>query len=943
VDLRIAGTVIDLDPKTKVRVVRNNTMFVDDFLDSDFTYPFFIPGTEFNKKFFKHPEKPESVGQPVTYENVEVRDEGQIIIRGTLYLQRAADEGYQAYLLAGMGELAAVKDLFLKDVDLGGVRGISTSSQEITFTIVHPGSAGGNLTFLMWGVNYVLVPWGGSIPGALSNMASQINAHSFYYSGTGPFTLTATTASHWIKVVATWSGIAPPLTAYLYFTSPGGVITSNTGLSGATAVKDAWEDLMNEVTDVASDSDYLFFPVLFREPHIRDITVVPAVIFDNFIANYAENGEFIMDYKSNSVQTAPLPFVKMLFVLKQILRSVSFSVTGSFITDYDIKNMVLFNNKLLLTTPFSIVSFDTSPYESTFDLKNHVPQQKTISEFLTALRKCFAIAFYFDTKTRTAEILTLNEMLDSTDAVDYSGISAPSKTTNYETQYKGYKFTFTPDGNDAMMSERVQSFEGKIILPPVVAYADLAALDHSKDNICYVEEENAYYYPEYDSGSSAFLHWSYYSDNLNELDIDDAETEINPGSDTLVMFKVADDIAGGGKTWRIPVTKMLPNVPDFFQEGFPDSRRQPTETGIRFLFFRGWEPDSLGADYPLGSHDDILMDGSVISPLTYEMQWDGPNGLYIKAWAKFTAWMREAREVEMDWFFTHLKWQTLDMRKKAFVNGVHYFIKSVDQEFPITAPAKVVLMKVGGGIPDSMLTFTRALRITFDDIANVPVGDATSVSDWNTFFDLPANGGEFTAVIVSGNEVQLTGGSGITVAVDLFSENEHITAFIDDLNCIDEVGDNAFGYCPILTDFRADSATVFGFDVFTSCELLANYSAIAATEYGSSCFAGCIALISFIGDAVTSFGGSCFNFCSALVSFSGKNATQFGSFCFANCTSIEDIDMSACTDLGGTTGNESVFSGISGNTIALKIKSGTETDGDVTALQGANTVTLTLV
>ena len=30
-----------------------------------------------------------------------------------------------------------------------------------------------------------------------------------------------------------------------------------------------------------------------------------------------------------------------------------------------------------------------------------------------------------------------------------------------------------------------------------------------------------------------------------------------------------------------------------------------------------------------------------------------------------------------------------------------------------------------------------ALELTFDDIANVPVADAYSVSDWNTFFDLP--------------------------------------------------------------------------------------------------------------------------------------------------------------------------------------------------------------
>ena len=40
------------------------------------------------------------------------------------------------------------------------------------------------------------------------------------------------------------------------------------------------------------------------------------------------------------------------------------------------------------------------------------------------------------------------------------------------------------------------------------------------------------------------------------------------------------------------------------------------------------------------------------------------------------------------------------------------------------------------------------LELTFDDIANVPVADASSVSDWNTFFDLPTNGIPFTSVVV---------------------------------------------------------------------------------------------------------------------------------------------------------------------------------------------------
>ena len=56
-----------------------------------------------------------------------------------------------------------------------------------------------------------------------------------------------------------------------------------------------------------------------------------------------------------------------------------------------------------------------------------------------------------------------------------------------------------------------------------------------------------------------------------------------------------------------------------------------------------------------------------------------------------------------------------------------------------------------------------ALILEWDDIANVPVADAESVSDWNTFFGLPTNGDPFTSVTVAGNSVYLYGGGEMTL------------------------------------------------------------------------------------------------------------------------------------------------------------------------------------
>ena len=67
-----------------------------------------------------------------------------------------------------------------------------------------------------------------------------------------------------------------------------------------------------------------------------------------------------------------------------------------------------------------------------------------------------------------------------------------------------------------------------------------------------------------------------------------------------------------------------------------------------------------------------------------------------------------------------------------------------------------------------------ALEIAFDDIENVPVADASNISDWNTFFGLPANGTAFTSVEVVGSVVKLYGGSDISISNTLFAGNTYI-------------------------------------------------------------------------------------------------------------------------------------------------------------------------
>jgi hypothetical protein len=73
-------------------------------------------------------------------------------------------------------------------------------------------------------------------------------------------------------------------------------------------------------------------------------------------------------------------------------------------------------------------------------------------------------------------------------------------------------------------------------------------------------------------------------------------------------------------------------------------------------------------------------------------------------------------------------------------------------------------------VPDIPVT------LGWDDIANADllVGDASDVADWNTFFDLPTNGTPFALVIVTGNTVNLYGGYNINLKANLFPSLSNI-------------------------------------------------------------------------------------------------------------------------------------------------------------------------
>lgn len=186
------------------------------------------------------------------------------------------------------------------------------------------------------------------------------------------------------------------------------------------------------------------------------------------------------------------------------------------------------------------------------------------------------------------------------------------------------------------------------------------------------------------------------------------------------------------------------------------------------------------------------------------------------------------------------------------------------------------------------------LLLTWNDIANVPVADASSVSDWNLFFDLPVNGTPFTSVIVVGNEVKLIGGSGITIKPYLFGDSDTtgggLVRIIDNSNCIVGCGIGVFSDwngisgCYGLTTVYFPACTTLADRVFEDCESLSDLIIPfdSFTSLGNSVFNGCLALVGTITfNNVVTAGDHCFSYCGGVSIFNFPELVSAGGNCFA--------------------------------------------------------------
>lgn len=692
--LKVNGLDIHLAPGAKVKHVINSSIFLDDGLEGDYSYPFFIPLAR-NETSFGFLNLPQSINFDVEYQNAEYIDEGITVIRGTLIIKNSNANGYNAHLLANLGELALIRKKKLNEFNLGGQTPIPLIAQR---RIIHfSGASSGLFTFILLNQT-VSVSWAGSYPSTITALASAINATTF----PGGVTVTATLASSdYMQVDANWTGSSPVLNAGMVIAGTGGSWSITLDRTGQQNTAQEWRTFLAGIISgfYPAIEEKMCFPVVLNQGSGIKKWNSGAGQFeerDYFYQNYYDHGDgylFIPDPTStatiNELRTAPTPFIKVIWLINQFLQQLGYTAQGDILSDTELKLLCLYSNIICAEENYvSLVGYNMDLTEH-YSLENHVPPQSTFAELLNAFRKLFCVNFFVNSFKKTFTFKTFNELLDQVDAVDYSHLVHPDKIQNFETALTGRKLSFSFDPMEESLEDYIKTITNKNILPDVNTYADTASLDTGRENIVLILDENNLYYPKYDA-AGIFDRWDFYCHNLIERIIDSGEPQTETGCDSLYMSTHVDNI--GLVAWRTPATKTKLGSYTFPLINSPDERENKSR--LRFMFYRGMQNDASSKPYPLASHDDTKYGNTQISGTDYCLQWYGYKNLYDKFWSRFIEFTKTARQVEMLWNLTILDYLNIDLSRKVYINGVHYFIKSIEIEFPINNPARVVLVRI---------------------------------------------------------------------------------------------------------------------------------------------------------------------------------------------------------------------------------------------------------
>jgi len=200
-------------------------------------------------------------------------------------------------------------------------------------------------------------------------------------------------------------------------------------------------DLGSDATNLTQGNVYpaqnhVFFPVkneIFYDDKNPD--------YGGYI-NYYHGGQFVNNSTGTSTHTR-VAFPFLLHILNQVFKSLGYyGMTGEWISDPQIRRVVIFNSQAL----DQINGSSTNIFQSTVNYASQMPDI-SVGAFLIRVKQFFGISFIFNPITKYVKIVRLDDVINDQDYTDFTAKTARGFLKS-ENAISGFTLRMQADSKD---------------------------------------------------------------------------------------------------------------------------------------------------------------------------------------------------------------------------------------------------------------------------------------------------------------------------------------------------------------------------------------------------------------------------------------------------------------------------------------------------------------
>lgn len=547
--------------------------------------------------------------------------------------------------------------------------------------------------------------------------------------------------------------------------------------------------------------------------------IFPCIWNDQFISHpdfqgvvnyYAEDNYAVNDVADGqNYRYAISAQLYISYVFKKLFYYLGLSWNTNFFENISHASKILYSNKILRQASSryyevgGLKSYDA--YPNIYSLQDSTPEA-TLAQFINGVRSLLFWGIFFDFKSNSVLIKTLNEVIES-QPIDWTDIAEPMPEIKTD-MADGFYASYTIDRTDALIAETVipdllQPGKNKIGTP--TPYFFTLPSNQAFGTYVLVTDEDKFY--QYIPGNIGDFGWNLKSYNMVGFATGLGEYRYVCQADTLLTFS-REKVEG--ILWTLPSTQQPAYNPLIL-----DSER----SGIRILNYLGMQPDSTNALYPMASNSIFNHSNGPTECLTAP-RLETDSSCRNRSGNKWIEFLNETYETSWKVPINAIRFAELDFSRPVRIGNHLFIIKSITLPFPlesglataILCPVKNVSVAAEPTVilPENRIKFSGEIM----DQAALEAAFGFAISNYtvigtNVYFDATP-------------DQELTG--------DSFANNESIEEV--ELPCLKTV--KGFGFCTGLRLVRLANAILCGNKTFRNTAIQEIYMPVCVNLGASS-------------------------------------------------------------------------------------------------------------